>query len=141
MVWPKGRRHTDETRRKISAATVAAMANPVVLARLSAASNAAWANPVVRERMLTASRSASADPKNRARMSEAQRRRYGWGEADEKAAVEHAGMAFDGVLATPRAIAISASAWGTAATLDAVNAHRRANGEDVFVLADRKAER
>ena len=56
-----GRKHSDATRAKMSAARKAACADPAVRAKMSAASKAAWADPAVRAKMSAASKAAWAE--------------------------------------------------------------------------------
>ena len=68
-----GRKHSDATRAKMSAASKAAWADPAVRAKMSAASKAALADPAVRAKMSAARKAAWADPAVRAKMSAARK--------------------------------------------------------------------
>ena len=57
----QGRRHSDVTKAKMSAARKAAWADPAVRAKMSAARKAAWADPAVRAKMSAASKAAWAE--------------------------------------------------------------------------------
>ena len=56
-----GRKHSDATRAKMSAASKAAWADPAVRAKMSAARKAAWADPAVRAKMSAARKAAWAE--------------------------------------------------------------------------------